>query len=141
MKYYIPNLQFTNVEKLNKLNKVQFNMKILNSIDGLYKIINNNLYKYKLTHNKTIYIEDYIGSYSLIQSDEKWKKSTIVFHIPYIHNILELKITKYSINPKSKTFFVVEKYNNKIHDFFFESSLLHDNCLLKEDISSFLLHF
>jgi len=105
--------------------------------EGLYKYINDVLYKFKLwlTDNESLIIE----TNSMIKPSKiKWVKFDTLYNIPIKHQILDIKIYSYKLHPKSITTFIVEEYNGDVNDYYFESIEAFDNHSLIEDINSFL---
>ena len=58
--------------------------------------------------------------------------------LPYEHDIINKQINIYKLSERSKNRFIVEIIDNKVNDYYFESSENFDNLSLQEDISSFL---
>ena len=137
MRYYISlyNPQFYNIE--SKLEK-EINEKILLSFNGLYKIINDALFKFKLYHSNILDSTKIINTHKIYCTDYKWIKcKEEEMQIPYEHSFIKQKKSIYRLHPKSLTAFIIEKSPIKI-DYYFLSKELPDNHSLIEDINAFL---
>ena len=106
------------------------------SKDGIYKTYNNKIYKYKLISNNSERIPQFIDNYTLLVNRNNWKRE-IIYNIPFIHQkIQNLKCIEYKIHPKLK--FIIEKIDNNVVDFYFQSNEHYDNSIIKVEIASFL---
>ena len=135
MRYYTNNLYMPDTQKLNEYLKKQKKEQIILATDGLYKYVNEDLFKFKLnsTEDDIIIDEDIIGT------DVCWKKYDRSFQIPFIFKKIEIDISDFNIE-KDVTL-RIEKINNKISDYYFLSNYAHDNFFLKDGIISFLSLF
>ena len=96
------------------------------------------MYRYKLIDNhKDKIIKNYINDWTLAATDFYEKKIEKIFHIPFENTLIELDIKKYFIGPKTNL--VIEKKDDRLQDFYFESKYDADSFSLREDIGSFLL--
>ena len=77
MKYYIPEINLRDIRNKNNIiqkfeniyNKEIISEKLILSIDGFYKIENDDLIKYKLVEKNYKYVTNFIENYSLIGID------------------------------------------------------------------------
>ena len=148
IKYYIPEIllnQLRNIPNLiNSLNEEfisdEKNEKIILTIDGFYKIIDNKIEKFKYISNNSRVIENFYKDFSLIGEDIYEKKINYITHIPYENETIEIKTIKYKTVEKSTNFMVFEIIDNRIKDFYFlsEKKLDEDNIFFQNDISLFL---
>ena len=129
IKYYIPEIllsQLRNIPNLiNSLNEEfisdEKNEKIILTIDGFYKIIDNKIEKFKYISNNSRIIENFYKDFSLIGEDIYEKKINYITHIPYENETIEIKTIKYKTIEKSTNFMVFELIDNRIKDFYFLS--------------------
>ena len=139
MRYYLDNLSSPiNFTSQGLECEIEHIKKIL-AKDGEYRINQNKLYKYTfIKQDDDLSIPGYIENYTLLYSDNERQCSENLYQIPYNHKEYIIKLCKYKLHPKSQTIFIIEKFNNKISDFYFESSYEAEDKSLKEDIISFL---
>ena len=147
MKYYIPEINLRDIRNKNNIiqkfeniyNKEIISEKLILSIDGFYKIENNNLIKYKLVEKNYKYVTNFIENYSLIGIDCYEKKIGEVFSIPSESQSINIEKIKFNIG-KSENYIVFEKRNNKIIDIYFLSKKKIDehNVFFNNDVSSFI---
>lgn len=147
MKYYIPEINLRDVRNKNNIiekfeniyNKEIIIEKLILSIDGFYKIENDNLIKYKLVEKKYNYVTNFIKNYSLIGMNYYEKKIGEIFSIPNENECINIEKIKFNIG-KSENYIVFEKRNNKIIDIYFLSKKKIDenNFFFNNDVSSFI---
>lgn len=134
-----------------KLNKI--NLKNIESIDdiivekkkenlflsdkGLYKIIGEDIYQYKLIDRGDGTFDNFLDEYTLFYSDSYWKKN-IVENIPYNYENINVIYLTVKLNEKSRNSMVIEIFNGKIIDLYFLSNMTMDDHSFKEDISLFI---
>ena len=135
MRYYLNNLYTPDTQKLNEYLKKQKKEQIILAMDGLYKYVGEDLFKFKITGNN----DDIIIDGDIIGTDIYWKKYNRTFQIPFIFKKIEMDI--YDFNIEKDVTLRIEKINNKISDYYFLSSYTYDNFFLKEGIISFLSLF
>ena len=135
MRYYINNLYTPDIQQINEYLKKEKKEQIILANDGLYKYIDEDLYKFKLVGDKN----DIMIDGDIIGTDIYWKKYDKTFQIPFIFKKIEMNI--YDFNIEKDVTLRIEKINNKISDFYFVSSYSHDNFFLKNGIISFLSLF
>ena len=110
--------------------------KIIVSKDGMYKIHNDNMYRYKLISTNCDSVSEFVGKYTLLVNQFVWKKE-IIYKIPFLQQGIQyITFDEYIIHPKIK--FIIEKMNNKIIDFYFKSNLSYHTHIMKEELTSFL---
>jgi len=147
MKYYIPEINLRDVRNKNNIigkfeniyNKEIIIEKLILSIDGCYKIENENLIKYKLVEKNHNYVTNFIKNYSLIGVNYYEKKIGEIFSIPNENECINIEKIKFNIG-KSENYIVFEKRNNKIIDIYFLSKKKIDenNIFFNNDVSSFI---
>jgi hypothetical protein len=147
MKYYIPEINLRDVRNKNNIigkfeniyNKEIIIEKLILSIDGCYKIENENLIKYKLVEKNHNYVTNFIKNYSLIGINYYEKKIGEIFSIPSENISINIEKNKFNIG-KSENYIVFEKRNNKIIDIYFLSKkkLDENNIFFNNDVSSFI---
>lgn len=143
MRYYtdIDNTKYIKAKLKSYLTQTKQEQHILTQ-EGLYKYNKNKLFKFKLFLKDDNIHEDntsHIINESKIQpSNFRWIKDDDMYNIPILHNILNIKIEIYKLNPKSSTTFFIETVDGNINDYYFESKENIDNYFLQEDINSFL---
>ena len=133
--YYIKELSYIDTNRIpDKYQSIVRIEPTIFSNDGKYKAYNNKIYKYKLvsTHSETI--SQFIDDYTLLVNKNHWKRE-ITYNIPIINQgTLHIYFIEYKIHPKLK--FIIEKVDNSIYDFYFQSTEHYDD--IKNEISSFL---
>ena len=135
MRYYLNNLYTPDTQKLNEYLKKQKKEQIILATDGLYKYVDEDLFKFKLNSTE----DDIVIDGDIIGTDVSWKKYDRSFQIPFIFKKIEIDISDFNIE-KDVTL-RIEKINNKISDYYFLSNYAHDNFFLKDGIVSFLSLF
>lgn len=107
----------------------------LYSADGIFKIVNNNIYKLKLRDSH--FIKKKIKNTDLLFDNSNYDLQEN-YHLPFDHNILNIRGDVYSLRNKSNLKLCIEKdKNNKIYDVYFSYDKL-DDYNLNEDINTFL---
>ena len=138
MRYYVLELKNIREDTLKKYNSTINKTKKIITNDSIIKEYKNELYRYKLIDNhKDKIIKNYINDWTLAATDFYEKKIEKIFHIPFENTLIELDIKKYFIGPKTNL--VIEKKDDRLQDFYFESKYDADSFSLREDIGSFLL--
>ena len=147
-KYYIPELflsQVRNIPNLieNLTEKNIFTKNIENQIltpKGLYKIINDEIYKFKIISKESIIIENYYKNFTLIGENIYEKKINIINHIPIENELITITKLKFSMQEKSNHYLVLELINNRIKDIYFLSNkdLKDNDIFFKNDLISFM---
>jgi hypothetical protein len=139
-KYHILEIKLKNID-INKLKDVEFVKKkkdtLFLSYDGLYKIIDNNYYKFKLIDNDAYIYNNFLDDYTLYHSNSFWKKSMIT-SIPFDIETIDINYIEIKLNEYSKNTMVIEILNGKIIDLYFLSNMSKDDYSFKEDISLFI---
>ena len=95
--------------------------------DGLYKYVNNELFKFKVIGNDENIIKH--DSFNIISTDTSWKKYDISYKIPFIFKKL-IKET-YDFNIEKDITLRIEKINDNISDYYFISKYNLDDFFLK----------
>jgi len=133
--YYIKELSYIDTHRIsNKFSHISRIEPTIFSNDGKYKVYNNKIYKYKLVSTNSEIISQFIDKYTLLVNKNHWKRE-ITYNLPFMNQgILYINFVEYDIHPKLK--FIVEKIDDTIHDFYFQSKEPYDN--IKSEMSSFL---
>ena len=141
MRYYPCTVNLDNFH--NKLSGYHFSVRkeqrLLTSY-GYYKYIKDELYKFKICmdEDNSFCKKKYINNIDFKITKKHWIKVEKEYSLPIDNAILPLEIYIFSPHPKSKTKFIIEKWDGKVHDYYFTSKEEFDNHSLKEDITSFL---
>ena len=92
------------------------------------------LYKYKIVETKKQNkpIVNYIDDYTLIPANNNNIQHSKIEYIPFIHHTFKKKKSIYKTHHLSQTSFIIEKQDNKIFDFYFESSYDVDNVFFEK---------
>lgn len=138
MRYYLEELPLPTTLKINELYREVEAVQKLFFEDSLCSIKNDKLCKYKIECSEDSKVSNYIDNYTLLACDYTEAPHVSIYHIPYTHHIISLYYHRYKLHPESSTTFVIEKNENKIMDFYFESPLEASHHSLKDDIASLL---
>ncbi len=137
MRYYVDNLIINNIKYISEYQTKYSKGNILLGHDGLYKYINDELYKFKVRGNNENIIK--LDSFNIISTDTSWKKYDISYKIPFIFkNLIQ---ETYDFNIEKDITLRIEKINDNISDYYFISKYDLDDFFLKEGIISFLSVF
>jgi hypothetical protein len=154
MKIFINKLDFKNIhDKLCKLNnyfiKYESYIEIF-SIDGIFKINENNIYKLNPSDSDVIVLKNYYKNFDLIVDKSYYSEELIHSFSPeHIHKNIKKSFFKLSSN--SEINLVIEelqsnhsknqKIDLNINDFYFElnNSIDLNDKLIKNEINEFLL--
>jgi hypothetical protein len=139
-KYHVSEININNID-LKKLEKNNFFKKTKNKIflsdKGLYKIIDDNIYNYKLIEKEDMYYENFLDKYTLFCSDFYWRKNNSD-NIPYNHKCIEITDIQIKLQEYTNTTLNIEIFNGKIIDVYFLSKMFYNDHSFKEDISLFM---
>ena len=138
IKIYIYNLMknIFNEEQLKKYLVKSDKYSYILTMDGIYKLQNDNIYKLKFSDSKfekkTINSVDLLFDYSY-----SIKKDT--YHIPFTcNNLLDINVNIYALREKSNLKLYIERRGNKIYDVYFLANDKLSEYNLTEDINTFL---
>ena len=130
------------VEKLKK--KLLYNESTEQSIltfDGLYKVKNEDVIKYKIVNKKHYIVQDFLDKYTLFFSKNHYiKDNNIQYNIPYEHCIHTF-IRMYFYNAdysKNKMIVDIDNTTNKVVNLYFTSNEDENDFIFQEDISLYL---
>ena len=138
MRYYIVVHDIAhNIHKLLKFMQQSRTEKLILSSDGMYKYVNDKLYKFKLHATGKAMGTDG-GKSSQLATAMSWKKYDVAYRIPIRHSVVTIATTEYKLHPKSSSKFCIEKLDSHIHDYYVESPLKLGDPSLSKDIDSFL---
>lgn len=104
------------------------------SLDGIFKIFKDNVYKIK--NNDLDYKKKTIHNVELLM-DYSYQTKKESYYIPALSNKLDIKAKVYQLREKSNLKLYIEKINNNIYDIYFISNKL-DDYNLNEELESFL---
>lgn len=148
IKYYIPEILISKLRNIHNLIELltetfiseKKKEKLILTIDGFYKIIDNKIQKFKYISNDSNVIENYIKDYTLIGQDIFFKKTNNITYIPFENETIDVTTIKFKTVEKSLTFLVFELIDNRIKDFYFlsDKKINEDNIFFYNDISLFL---
>ena len=142
MRYYLSNFTNPHVTPNTSLIETNKTMHLILTHSGIIHLIGDKMYDYKLVITPYAQnIHNYIDNHDLIIAGYTMTKKSRVMQIPIHCKEIVIYKKQYKLHEKSKTTFVIEKFDGRIRDFYFESSYDHDNKFLKKDILSFLSHF
>jgi len=132
-------LKNPNVAKLAPYLWREENEKILLAEDGLYKYIDDALYKFKIIPSSTTDTQPFtIQDIQFFPMGFNFQKKEQITQIPPNHHFIALCKKRYKLNEKATTIFTVEYSGEVIKDYYFESKEASDNHSLREDMISFL---
>ena len=138
MRYY-PELKTIQLSTIHPYLWKEENEKTLLTEDGLYKYINETLYKFKIIPSSVIDTQPFmIQDIKFFPMGFNFQKKEQVMQIPPTHQFIALCKKMYKLSENSATIFTVESIDNQIRDFYFESTEQFDNHSLREDLVSFL---
>ena len=140
MKYYISQLPLPFIYLENNLHDAVEKSIIMLTSEGYLIQKEDALYKYKIVETKKQRdpIPHYIDDFTLIATNNDNIQYSKTDHIPFVHHTFKRTKSIYKVHHLSQTSFIIEKQDNKIFDFYFESSYDIDNIFLKKDIASLL---
>lgn len=153
-KIYIENSNFNNISNISnikeKLNNVSIRNKIYDehyiySPSGIYKIINNSIYK--ISRNDSILEKINLNNKKIIIDRSIDNILQNIYQIPFEHTYYKNIIYNYTINNKSKLVFVLEEINvtNLLYTYYNFYFILPENekinNFIEQDIDTFLSVF
>ena len=124
-----------NLHKLSKFRRQSRSETLILCTDGMYKYVNDNLCKFKLQIGKSTEPHDTASPTTPAMS---WRKCDITYQIPVKHTVITVDTTEYKLHPKSSTKFCIERLDDHLHDYYFESPLKTGDPSLSKDVDSFL---
>ena len=150
MKVYIENYNILKIsKKLKQLSGLFVNnsyRKEIYSVEGIFTIDKNNLYKITYLDGEISKIPKYIDNVNII-IDKSEETREIVNQLPFDNFILNLETRNYVINPQSKIklvidFIITDNMNPEPYNFYIDIPNIVDinSHLFKEDLNVFLFH-
>lgn len=125
MKIYIENIKFiNNLNNLDHLYKENINYIEFYSTNGIFNIINNNIYKLLINDKNIEILNININNNLLLDFSEIILNK--VNNIPNNYIKYNIKLIKYKSNKESNISFNIKYFNNIIKDFYFEIANLKD---------------
>jgi|TARA_B110000046_G_scaffold42882_1_gene47657 hypothetical protein len=118
-----------------------FDETIILTENGLLKYDKDNLTIYKINFNDKddLLLKNYVDNIDVYQCENIWKKQNVCYHIPYLHEIVNIKRYIFSPRKGAPLNYSIECIDNKVVDHYFSTTIKdHTDILLKEDISLFL---
>jgi hypothetical protein len=106
------------------------------TIDGKYKIIDNNYYKFKLQQKDTLVIDNYLSNSTAFCENSYFKKGEQVFNIPPAHQKITIKKYIYSRDPSISL--IIEMINENVTDIYFWTKKDIEDPVIKQTIMSFV---
>jgi hypothetical protein len=150
MKLYIENYDILKIsKKLKQLSGLFINnsyKKEIYSVEGIFTIDKNNLYKITYLDGEILKIPNYIDNVNII-IDKSEETKEMVNQLPFENFILNLETRNYVINPQSKIklvidFIITDNMNPEPYNFYIDIPNIVDinSHLFKEDLNVFLFH-
>ena len=133
MKIYIDNFSLSNITHIKPVHIKELSFL---SYFGKYKIFQNKIYLFKLENSSEQHISNFINNINIITSNEVWKKSGEKYGLPHYCIPIEINKEIYKIDDKLK--FVIERNEEKVIDYYLDTSYQVDDFCLKNEINSFL---
>ena len=133
MKIYFDNFSIP-LTKLKELKKNERENVWFLSYFGKYKISQNKIILYKIKDTKHIITK--LNNYSCCISHEKWEKTNELHYLP--KDTIPIKIKKEIYHIDNKLFFIIEKLDDEVNDYYFETQYDLDDFCLKNELISFL---
>lgn len=144
-------IQEINLDTLNKKNiieklkkKISYNESVEQSIlapDGLYKIKNEDIIKYRIVNKNHYIVENFLKKYTLFFTKNHYiKDNHIQYNIPYnhcIHTFIRLYFYNADYS-KNKMVIDIDNTSNKIFNIYFTSNEDENDFIFQEDISLYL---
>lgn len=106
---------------------------------GKLEIYNNKSVLFKLENTTVEKVENFIDNFIFYFSQENWKKWKNMNHIPFNHTPLQIQYTNYKITEKLK--YVIETVDDKIIDYYFNTTYTKEDFHLKDELNSFLIKY
>ena len=93
--FYIPDIKLEILNKKNTIGKLKNNLLFhecteqhILTLNGIYKIINDEIIKYKIVHKEYYIIQDFLDKYSLLFTKKLLiKDKNVQYNIPYNHSV------------------------------------------------------
>lgn len=136
MKIYIKEFKIPNISNDDEYKKIVYNKTFLLTHYGKIEVTPNSLKTFVLENSDVSQDENFIKNYNCLFSQENWKYSGKTQIVPTEHEPVCIVYESYAIT--EKLHFVVEKKENEMIDFYFDTSYSLDNYHLKEELNSFL---
>jgi hypothetical protein len=146
--FYIPEIKLKDLNKKNIIQKLkknllfhEDNLQYILAFDGVYKIINGDIIKYKIIDKDYYIIENFLDKYSLLYTNKFFlKDKNIQYKIPYDHELHTfMRIYFYHAEySKNKLVVDINDTTNQITDIYFVSNEKENDYNFKEDMSSFI---
>ena len=136
MKIYLKELEQPNISNDIEYKKILNNKTFLLTHYGKIEVTPNSLKKFILENSQVSQDNNFIKNYNCFFSQENWKYSGKTHIVPTEHEPISIIYESYEITEKLQ--FVLEKKDDEIIDFYFDTSYSLDNFHLKEELNSFL---
>jgi len=142
MRYYLSKLTLPQIPADDSFLKSKTKQRLILTNNGIIHLIGDKMYDCKLKDDAyTEPIQNYIDKHDLCIGLSFQLQKSQNTQIPLSCKEIILNKEKYMLHEKSKTWFIIEKFDDKVSDFYFESTYEYDNKFLKKDILSFLSNF
>lgn len=136
MKIYIKEFKLPNISNDFEYKKIVNNKTFLLTHYGKIEVTPNSLKTFILENSDVFEDKHFITNYNCLFSQESWKYSGKPQIIPTEHEPVCIVYESYEITEKLQ--FVLEKKEDEIIDYYFDTSYSLDNYHLKEELNSFL---
>lgn len=135
MKIYIKKFKLPSISNDIEYKKIVNNKTFLLTHYGKIEVTPNSLKTFILENSHVSEVENFIKDYNCFFSQENWKYSGKTQIVPTEHEPICIVYESYEIT--EKLHFVLEKKDEEIIDFYFDTSYSLDNYHLKEELNSF----
>ena len=139
MKIYLENIHILPNHLEQYDNKENIIKNIYLTEYGKLEIYNNKSVLFKLENTTVEKVENFIDNFIFYFSQENWKKWKNMNHIPFNHTPLQIQYTNYKITEKLK--YVIETVDDKIIDYYFDTTYTKEDFHLKDELNSFLIKY
>lgn len=136
MKIYVKEFKLPNISNDSEYKKTINSKTFLLTHYGKIEVTPNSLKTFILENSDVSENKNFIKNYNCLFSQESWKYSGKTQIIPTEHEPVCIVYESYEIT--EKLHFVLEKKEDEIIDFYFDTSYSLDNYHLKEELNSFL---
>lgn len=136
MKIYVKEFKLPNISNDSEYKKTINSKTFLLTHYGKIEVTPNSLKTFILENSDVSENKNFIKNYNCLFSQESWKYSGKTQIIPTEHEPVCIVYESYEITEKLQ--FVLEKKEDEIIDFYFDTSYSLDNYHLKEELNSFL---
>lgn len=133
-------IRYINLALLEKYYIKTFNTQYIYSNTGIYILVSDKFYKVNVHDSKieNIIIDDNGDEIHAILERTYMEKNRQLSQLPFNHVNVKETVNKYQLHEKSLVSLNILKYNDLLHDIYFETNEEITNHSVKEDIITFL---